>query len=47
MLGATNSAKQCDYVIHHPKFNFDEDSIPVGMAVLAETALAYLKKHRE
>lgn len=47
MLGATNSAKQCDYVIHHPKFNFDEDAIPVGMAVLAETALTYLKKHRE
>ncbi len=47
MLGATNSAKQCDYVIHHPKFNFDEDAIPVGMAVLAETACAYLKRHRD
>ncbi|MBT9154525.1 MAG: putative hydrolase YxeP [Firmicutes bacterium] len=44
MLGATNSAKQCDYVIHHPKFNFDEDAIPVGMALLAETAYAYLMR---
>jgi len=47
MLGAMNEAKDCDYVIHHPKFNFDEDAIPVGMAVLAETALTFLRKNTE
>ncbi|MDP3486771.1 MAG: hypothetical protein Q8S19_02415, partial [Bacillota bacterium] len=29
-LGAMNRDKQCDYPGHHPKFNFDEDAIPVG-----------------
>lgn len=44
-LGAMNAEKQCDYPGHHPKFNFDEDAIPIGMTLLAETALAYLTKH--
>ena len=43
-LGAMNINKQCDYPGHHPKFNFDEDAIPVGMALLAENCLDYLKK---
>ena len=42
-LGAMNINKQCDYPGHHPKFNFDEDAIPVGMALLAEICLDYLK----
>jgi len=42
-LGALNEAKECHYPIHHPKFNFDEDAIPYGMAILAEAAIAYLE----
>ena len=41
-LGAGNPAKGCDFPIHHPRFNFDEDAIPVGMAILAESALEFL-----
>ncbi len=43
-LGAANEAKECIYPGHHPKYNFDEDAIPVGMAVLTEAALEFLKK---
>lgn len=45
-LGAMNTEKQCDYPGHHPKFNFDEDAIPVGMALLAEICLDYLSNER-
>ena len=41
-LGAMNVDKQCNYPGHHPKFNFDENAIPVGMALLAEICLDYL-----
>lgn len=43
-LGAGNPEKDCVYSGHHPHFNFDEDAIPVGMAVMAETALDFLKQ---
>ncbi|MGI6358594.1 MAG: M20 metallopeptidase family protein [Bacillota bacterium] len=43
-LGGANEAKECIYPGHHPKYNFDEDAIPVGMAVMAEAALEYLNK---
>lgn len=32
------------YELHHPKFDLDERALPVGTAVLAETALRFLKK---
>ncbi len=31
------------YELHHPKFDLDERALPVGTAVLAETALRFLK----
>lgn len=43
-LGASNPEKDCIYPGHHPKYNFDEDAIPVGMAMLAEAALEYLRR---
>lgn len=43
-LGAGNEEKDCVYSGHHPHFNFDEDAIPVGMAVMAEAALDFLKQ---
>jgi len=46
-LGALNEEKECHYPIHHPKFNFDEDAIPYGMAILAEAALEYLEANAE
>jgi metal-dependent amidase/aminoacylase/carboxypeptidase family protein len=41
-LGGGNEEKGCTFPGHHPKYNFDEDAIPVGMAVLAEAALEFL-----
>lgn len=43
-LGAANAEKGCDFPGHHPKYNFDEDAIPVGMAVMAHAAVKYLSK---
>ncbi len=43
-LGAGNPEKDCVYPGHHPCFNFDEDAIPIGMAVMAEAALDFLKQ---
>mgnify|MGYP001003478474 CR=1 FL=1 len=43
-LGAGSEEKDCIYPGHHPFFNFDEDAIPVGMAVLAEATLDFLKQ---
>jgi amidohydrolase len=43
-LGGCNPAKGCDYPGHHPKYDFDEDAIPYGMAVLAGSALEFLNR---
>jgi amidohydrolase len=32
-----------DYLLHHPKFDLDERALPIGTAVLAETAMRFLK----
>ena len=32
-----------DYPLHHPKFDLDERALPIGTAVLVETALKFLK----
>lgn len=31
------------YELHHPKFDLDERALPIGTAILAETALRFLK----
>jgi amidohydrolase len=31
------------YELHHPKFDLDERALPIGTAVLVETALRFLK----
>lgn len=42
MLGAKIEGREV-YELHHPKFDLDERALPVGTAVLAETALRFLK----
>ncbi|MEW6684825.1 MAG: amidohydrolase [Candidatus Edwardsbacteria bacterium] len=42
-LGTRNKAKGVIYPWHHPKFNIDEDVLPIGAALLAKIALDYLK----
>ena len=34
-----------DYPLHHPKFDLDERALPLGTAVLVETALRFLKNN--
>ena len=31
------------YELHHPKFDIDERALPIGTAVLVETAMRFLK----
>ncbi|OCL27695.1 hypothetical protein U472_03845 [Orenia metallireducens] len=42
-LGVSNPDRKV-YPWHHPKFNLDEEALPIGMAILAESAMEYLKK---
>ncbi len=39
-LGARNEAKGCTYPHHHPRFNIDEEALPLGAAVLTQFALS-------
>lgn len=39
MIGSKNSSIECDYPHHHPRFNIDEDALPIGTAQYAEDAL--------
>ena len=44
-IGAGNKDKQADYPHHHPRFNFDEDALPIGVEMHIRTAMAYLNAH--
>ena len=37
-LGAANAIKDCSYPHHHPRFNIDEDVLPIGAALYAQFA---------
>ncbi len=43
IVGAANPEKGAKYPHHHPRFNVDEDAMPIAAEVLARTALDYLK----
>ncbi|HEY3992235.1 MAG TPA: amidohydrolase [Ktedonobacteraceae bacterium] len=43
IVGARNPEKEARYPHHHPRFNIDEDSLPIATEVLTRTALDYLK----
>src|SRR3989440_856835 len=43
IVGAHNEAKGAKYPHHHPRFNVDEDAMPIGVEVLARAALDFLK----
>lgn len=46
-LGSMNPERGLDYPHHHPRFDFDEAALPLGVAILAEAAAAYLGKQGE
>jgi amidohydrolase len=33
-----------EFLLHHPKFDIDERAMPIGTAILAETAMRFLKR---
>ncbi|GAC1371874.1 MAG: M20 family metallopeptidase [Ktedonobacteraceae bacterium] len=42
-LGTGNEAKETNYAHHHPRFDVDEEALPVGVEVMARAALEYLR----
>jgi amidohydrolase len=43
IVGAHNEEKGAKYPHHHPRFNVDEDSLPIAVEVLTRATLDYLK----
>ncbi len=43
VVGANNPAKDAKYPHHHPRFNIDEDSMPIAVEVLSRAAIDFLK----
>jgi amidohydrolase len=41
-VGAQNQKKDAYFPHHHPRFNIDEDALPIGVEVLTRAALEYL-----
>ena len=44
IVGAKNEAKGANYPHHHPRFNIDEDALPIGVEVLTRAAMDFLKE---
>src|SRR5579863_1470167 len=42
IVGASNPAKETDYPHHHPRFNIDEDALPIAVEVLSRAAVNFL-----
>jgi len=42
-VGTGNKEKETNYPHHHPRFNIDEDTLPIGVEMHVRTALKYLK----
>jgi amidohydrolase len=41
-LGSANAERGLDYPHHNPRFDFDEAALPLGVAILTETATRFL-----
>lgn len=41
-VGCANSARGLDFGHHHPRFDFDEDALPLGVALLSSAVASYL-----
>jgi len=46
-LGVENKEKEIIYPHHHPKFNIDEDILPVGTALHVSVAMEYLREQQK
>ncbi len=43
VVGSGNREKETDFAHHHPRFNLDEDALPIAVEVMVRSALNYLK----
>ena len=43
-LGSGNAEKGLNYGHHHPRFDFDEDVLPIGVALLSAAVAEYIIK---
>ncbi|HLG78783.1 MAG TPA: amidohydrolase [Ktedonobacteraceae bacterium] len=43
LVGARNETKGANYPHHHPRFNIDEDALPIGVEVLTRAAIDFLQ----
>lgn len=43
IVGAENTEKGAGYPHHHPRFNIDEDALPIAVEVLTRAALEFLR----
>ena len=44
LSGSVNAEEGLDCPHHHPRFGFDERALPLGVAVLSETAARFSKR---
>jgi amidohydrolase len=42
LVGSANASKNLNYAHHHPKFDFDEDALPIGAALMTAAAIDLL-----
>jgi len=42
LVGSSNPNKGLDYGHHHPRFDFDEDALPMGVSVMARALAEYV-----
>jgi amidohydrolase len=42
MIGSKNEKKGFSYPHHHPRFDFDEEAMPIGVEIMIRSALKYL-----
>lgn len=43
-LGVSNGQSETQFPLHHPRFDLDEEALPIGVAMLSAIGLSYLKQ---
>ena len=46
-VGSANAEKGLDFGHHHPRFNIDEACLPPSAAIIAQSAMTILRKHKK
>ena len=44
VVGSGNREKETDFAHHHPRFNLDEDALPIAVEILTRAALDFIEK---